>query len=35
VPVTVEYRLTTHGHSLARAVSVLKTWAYENIQELD
>src|SRR5215470_9066691 len=35
VPVTVEYRLTTLGHSLARAVSVIKAWAYENIEELE
>ena len=35
VPVTVEYRLTPLGHSLARAVSVIKAWAYENIEELE
>ena len=35
VPVTVEYRLTALGHSLARAVSVIKAWAYENIEELE
>jgi DNA-binding HxlR family transcriptional regulator len=35
VPVTVEYRLTTLGHSLAAAVSVIKTWAYEHIEEVE
>ena len=35
VPVTVEYRLTALGHSLAAAVSVIKAWAYENIEELE
>jgi DNA-binding HxlR family transcriptional regulator len=35
LPVTVEYRLTTLGHSLAGAVSVIKAWAYENIEELE
>ena len=35
VPVTVEYRLTALGHSLAAAVSVIKAWAYEHIEELD
>ena len=35
VPVTVEYRLTTLGSSLASAVSVIKAWAYENIEELE
>ena len=35
VPVTVEYRLTVLGHSLAAAVSVIKAWAYENIEELE
>jgi DNA-binding HxlR family transcriptional regulator len=35
VPVTVEYRLTSLGHSLASAVSVIKAWAYENIEELE
>ena len=35
VPVTVEYRLTPLGHSLAIAVSVIKAWTYENIEELE
>jgi DNA-binding HxlR family transcriptional regulator len=35
VPVTVEYRLTALGHSLAAAVSVIKAWAYENIEDLE
>jgi DNA-binding HxlR family transcriptional regulator len=35
VPVTVEYRLTTLGHSLAAVVSVIKAWAYENVEELE
>jgi len=35
VPVTVEYRLTSLGRSLASAVSVIKAWAYENIEELE
>jgi DNA-binding HxlR family transcriptional regulator len=35
VPVTVEYRLTTLGRSLASAVSVIKAWAYDNIEELE
>jgi len=35
VPVTVEYRLTALGHSLAAAVSVIKAWAYEHIEELE
>jgi len=35
VPVTVEYRLTALGHSLAAAVSGIKAWAYENIEELE
>jgi len=35
VPVTVEYRLTPLGHSLASAVSVIKAWAYENIEEIE
>jgi DNA-binding HxlR family transcriptional regulator len=33
--VTVEYRLTALGHSLAAAVSVIKAWAYEHIEELE
>jgi len=35
VPVTVEYRLTALGHSLAAAVSVIKACAYEHIEELE
>ena len=35
VPVTVEYRLTPLGKSLASAVSVIKAWAYANIEELE
>jgi DNA-binding HxlR family transcriptional regulator len=35
VPVTVEYQLTALGHSLANAVSVIKDWAYDNIEELE
>jgi DNA-binding HxlR family transcriptional regulator len=35
VPVTVEYRLTALGHSLASAVSVIKEWAYGNIEEIE
>jgi DNA-binding HxlR family transcriptional regulator len=35
VPVTVEYRLTDLGRSLAGAVSVIKEWAYANIEELE
>src|SRR6185437_5168739 len=35
VPVTVEYRLTALGHSLAAAVNVIKAWAQENIEEIE
>jgi DNA-binding HxlR family transcriptional regulator len=35
VPVTVEYRLTPLGQSLASAVSVIKAWAYENIEDVE
>jgi DNA-binding HxlR family transcriptional regulator len=35
VPVTVQYRLTALGHSLAAAVGVIKAWAYDNIEELE
>jgi DNA-binding HxlR family transcriptional regulator len=35
VPVTVEYQLTSLGRSLATAVSVIKAWAYENIEEVE
>lgn len=34
VPVTVEYRLTPLGHSLADAVHVLRQWAYANIETM-
>jgi len=35
VPVTVEYRLTPLGGSLATAVNVIKAWTYEHIEELE
>jgi len=35
VPVTVEYRLTALGHSLASAVNIIKAWTYDNIEELE
>ncbi|KAA0018459.1 winged helix-turn-helix transcriptional regulator [Antrihabitans cavernicola] len=35
VPVTVEYTLTPLGASLCDAVAVLRTWAYEHIDELE
>jgi DNA-binding HxlR family transcriptional regulator len=34
VPVTVEYRLTPLGHSLADTVHVLRQWAYANVEQL-
>ncbi|MEV6598433.1 winged helix-turn-helix transcriptional regulator [Actinoplanes sp. NPDC051346] len=34
VPVTVEYRLTDLGHSLATAVSVIRVWAYANVEAI-
>ena len=35
VPATVEYRLTPLGASLAGAVSVIKDWAYANIEQIE
>ncbi len=35
VPVTVEYRLTPLGHSLADTVHVLREWAYTNINRIE
>jgi DNA-binding HxlR family transcriptional regulator len=35
VPVTVEYRLTPLGHSLADTVHVLREWAYANIDRIE
>jgi len=35
VPVTVEYRLTPLGGSLATAVNVIKAWTYEHAEELE
>jgi DNA-binding HxlR family transcriptional regulator len=35
VPATVEYRLTPLGASLASAVSVIKDWAYANIEQIE
>jgi len=35
VPATVEYRLTPLGTSLASAVSVIKDWAYANIEQIE
>ena len=35
VRVTVEYRLTPLGGSLATAVNVIKAWTYEHIEELE
>ena len=35
VPATVEYRLTPLGASLAGAVSVIKDWAYTNIEQIE
>jgi DNA-binding HxlR family transcriptional regulator len=32
VPVQTEYELTALGRSLARAVTVLRTWAYDNVE---
>jgi DNA-binding HxlR family transcriptional regulator len=34
VPVTVEYRLTPLGRSLADTVHVLRQWAYANIETI-
>ena len=35
VPVTVEYTLTPLGASLLTAVQAIRTWAYQNIDEID
>jgi DNA-binding HxlR family transcriptional regulator len=35
VPVTVEYTLTPLGASLLNAVQAIRTWAYQNIDEID
>ncbi|MDB5972830.1 MAG: HxlR family transcriptional regulator [Hydrocarboniphaga sp.] len=35
VPVTVEYRLTPLGHSLAAAVVTVRNWAYENMASIE
>jgi DNA-binding HxlR family transcriptional regulator len=35
VPVTVEYALTPLGHSLCAAIHVLRTWAYDHIDDME
>ena len=35
VPVTVRYTLTPLGHSLAQAVSAIRTWAYDNMTAIE
>jgi DNA-binding HxlR family transcriptional regulator len=35
VPVTVRYTLTPLGHSLADAVSVIRAWAYANMDAIE
>jgi DNA-binding HxlR family transcriptional regulator len=35
VPVTVRYTLTPLGHSLASAVSVIREWAYANMDAIE
>jgi DNA-binding HxlR family transcriptional regulator len=35
VPVTVRYTLTPMGHSLADAVNVIRTWAYDNMDAIE
>lgn len=35
VPVTVEYTLTPLGHSLGKAVSVLRNWTYGHMVEIE
>jgi DNA-binding HxlR family transcriptional regulator len=35
VPVTVRYTLTPLGHSLADAVSVIREWAYANMDAIE
>lgn len=32
VPMQTEYELSPMGHSLARAVAVIRTWAYEHME---
>jgi len=34
VPIQSEYELTTAGQTLAAAVSVIRTWAYDHIEEI-
>jgi DNA-binding HxlR family transcriptional regulator len=34
VPVQTEYELTAAGQSLAAAVSVIRTWAYDHVEEI-
>ena len=35
VPVTVEYRLTNLGRSLAETVDAIRSWAYANMDEIE
>jgi DNA-binding HxlR family transcriptional regulator len=35
VPVSVEYTLTPLGHSLAKAVSVIRRWAYGHMDAIE
>jgi DNA-binding HxlR family transcriptional regulator len=35
VPVTVRYTLTPLGHSLARTVDLIRTWAYTNMDAIE
>ena len=35
VPVTVEYTLTPLGHSLGEAVSVIRGWTYNHMNEIE
>jgi DNA-binding HxlR family transcriptional regulator len=35
VPATVEYTLTPLGHSLGEAVSVIRTWAYRHMADIE
>jgi DNA-binding HxlR family transcriptional regulator len=34
VPVQTEYALTALGRSLAQAVGVIRTWAYDNVEDI-
>jgi DNA-binding HxlR family transcriptional regulator len=34
VPPQTEYGLTPLGHSLARAVTAIRTWAYDNVDQI-